>query len=152
MANDGTIVRALRVAQLIGEGQEVVLITRSRRKLRDSDTGIEMLGLRCLIRFVQSVWWNLKLSFFLLRKRVDVVYCSNEYFGFPSIYVWSKVRRYSIIYEAHDILSQLAKQLGWPIILVKLFQFLEKFIVRHVDYLVALAPNIFDHTLRTVLE
>lgn len=145
MANDGTVVRTLRVADLIRDGQEVILVARSRRKLCDNDTGIEILGLRFLIRFMQSVWWNFKLSFFLLRKSVDIVYCSNEYFGFPSIYLWSKVRRYSIIYEAHDILSQLAEQLGWPRILIELFRFLERFITRHVDFLVALAPNILEY-------
>jgi glycosyltransferase involved in cell wall biosynthesis len=145
MANDGTVVRTLRVAQLIEKGHEVTLVTRSKRKLRDTAKGIEMLGLRFLIRLAQSVWWNLKLSFLLLTKKADIVYCSNEYFGFPSIYVWSKVRGYSIIYEAHDILSQLAIQLRWPSALVKLFLFLERFIVRNVDYLVALAPNILEH-------
>jgi glycosyltransferase involved in cell wall biosynthesis len=93
------------------------------------------------IKLFYIVLWNPKLAFVLLRNKFDVVYCAFDFVGFMSIYLVSRIRKYKIIYEAHSMFSEDIKAAGYPWIMVKLSQVLEKFIVSHADFVIALSDN-----------
>jgi len=79
-----------------------------------------------------------------LKNRFDAIYCSQDWGGFLGIYLASRIRRYKVIYEAHGILSEEAKEQGCCKIGVKLRHSWERFVVGHSDHIVALSPNILE--------
>ena len=42
----------------------------------------------------------------LLTKRFDVVFCSNDWFGFIARYLLSLIYSYPVVFEAYGILSE----------------------------------------------
>ncbi|MGD0354791.1 MAG: glycosyltransferase family 4 protein [Dehalococcoidia bacterium] len=144
-AIDGTVVRPLRIAEVFRGKHEITFINGLKGGGNNKYEDIKNFWLKVLVRILQSVWWNLKLSYALLSRNFDIVFCSNDFFGFPSIYIWSFIRGYAIIYETHDIISETCKECGWPSILANMMGILERFIVTHADYIIALSPNTFEH-------
>lgn len=153
----GTIVRARRVANLLGRKYDTTVLTCSNKgqaRLKEMERvhviSIRPVGQRLaqskliLIKLFSKMTWALKLFFVLLKHKFDVVYCSQDWGGFLGVYLASKIRRYKVVYEAHSILLEEAKEHGASSIELRLRKSWEKFVVRHSDYVIALSPNIFE--------
>ncbi len=142
-AGEGAAARAVRIAEAIGENHQVSLIPKSRQKnkVRNIGTWVTTVPRRAF----EAIWWNLKLSFIVLRNKFNIVYCSSDYCGFAGLYLWSKIRKYRLIFEAHSIYSETFTELRYPRILIKICQFLERLIVKHADYVITLSPNALQY-------
>jgi glycosyltransferase involved in cell wall biosynthesis len=153
----GTIVRARRVASLLSRKYDTTVLTCSNR----AQAGPEEIGhahvmsIGCpvqrlvqgksiLSRLFSKGAWAVGLFFILLKNRFDVVYCSQDWGGFLGIYLASRIRRCKVIYEAHGILSEEAKEQGCSKMGARLRHSWERFVVGHSDHVVALSPNIFE--------
>ena len=79
----------------------------------------------------------------MMKDKFDVVYCSHDWFGFLTYFLLSKIYKYKIIFEAHSILSEEHKEMGYSKIRVKLNQIHEKFVIKHADHVIALSENTF---------
>jgi len=141
---EGTGLQALRFAEFMRKSHCVTIISGTNKSFRPSKI-TEILIIRICAVAMRAILWNLKLIYFLLKNSYDIVYCSNDYLGFTTIYVISKIRKYKLAYEAHGIMAAEFKEQHYPKILVDICESLEKFICRHADYVVALAPNIFQY-------
>jgi glycosyltransferase involved in cell wall biosynthesis len=80
----------------------------------------------------------------IIKNKFDVVYCSNDWYGFITYYLLSKIYRYKIILEAHSILSEELKELKTSSIKVKFYQIFERFVIKHADSVIALSENTFE--------
>ena len=155
-AINGTTVRVHRVLELIKKKHEVAVITcsdkgQTRLKGIEDVRIIDIKGIRIgllkhrfvPVKFPPIIIWNLIQALSLLKNKFDIVYCAHSWFGFPSIYLVSKLRRYKIIFEAHSILSEEAKEVGHSGVGLRLRQFWERFVIRHSDCIIALSQNTF---------
>jgi glycosyltransferase involved in cell wall biosynthesis len=139
--NDGTSVRAKRVFELLQkEGYDCTLIIRGRRQSKADNVEV--------IR--PSKLWNFQLIPVVLKNRFDLVYCSNDFWGFFTYFALAKLCNFKIVLEAHGILSlEREKRLPNPstfdkvrIIALKLR---DKFAVGHADCVIALCSDIYKH-------
>ncbi len=138
---DGSTVRPRRIIEILKNHYEIILITGANEKLQ----------LNCLIdvdvvniKLNNKKFWNFKIIPIIIKKKFDVIYCSNDFFGFFSYYLLSKIYKYKIIYEAHSIVSKENAEIKATEIKIKICQILEKFVVKHADYVIALSENTFN--------
>jgi glycosyltransferase involved in cell wall biosynthesis len=134
--SDGTTIRAKRIFEILKERYSVILITRADKKQKSKDI--------IIVNPAKTKLWNLKLIPVIIKNKFDVVYCSNDWFGFITYYLLSKIYKYKIIFEAHSILSEEIKEIGYIELKVKFYQFLERFVIKHADYVIALSENTFE--------
>ena len=139
--SDGTTIRALRVLKILKNHYDISLITRAnnKRKLK----GLEDVKV-IIVKPDKTKLWNLKLIPVVIKNKLDVVYCSNDLFGFLTYYLLSKIYRYKIIFEAHSIVSEESIEKRCSIMRVKLDQIFERFVVKHADHVITLSENTFE--------
>jgi len=153
----GTTVRVRRVVRILSTKYEVMVINCSggnQEKLRDMDDAtiitVSGIGQRLLwtksplIKALSVTLWNLRLLFTLLRTRPAIVYCANDWFGFPGVYLASRILKCKIIYEAQSIYFEESKELGHSGIGLRLRQALESFLIRHSHHIIALSQNTYE--------
>jgi glycosyltransferase involved in cell wall biosynthesis len=139
--NNGTSVRAKRVFELLQkEGYDCTLIIRGKGQSKADN--VEVIK--------PSKLWNFQLIPVVLRNRFDLVYCSNDLWGFFTYFALAKLYNFKIVFEAHGILSLEREQ--WlpdpsPIdkVRIKMLKLREKFAVKHADCLIALCSDIYKH-------
>jgi glycosyltransferase involved in cell wall biosynthesis len=136
--NDGTTVRAKSVFRLLQKRYDCTLIVRGTQESTSDNVKV--------IR--PSKLWNLQLIPVILRNRFELVYCSNDFWGFFTYFALAKVRPCKVIVEAHGILSVESK-LGLPnprlIDKIKMRYWREKFATKFADCVVALAVDICSY-------
>ena len=137
----GTTIRARRIVEILKYQYTVVFVTRANEKQKLK--GLEDVKI-IIVKPDKTKLWNLKLIPIIIKNKFGIVYCSNDLFGFVTYYLLSKVYKYKIIFEAHGISSEEIKELGYGKIKVKFYQFLERFVVKHADYVIALSENTFE--------
>lgn len=138
--NDGTTVRAIRILKILKNHYDLSLITRANEKQKLK--GLEEVDI-VIVKPDKTKHWNLKLIPVIMKNKFDVVYCSHDWFGFLTYFLLSKIYKYKIIFEAHSILSEEHKEMGYSKIRVKLNQIHEKFVIKHADHVIALSENTF---------
>ncbi len=158
-SSDGSTVRARRLLELLHQAHETVLIHCSRENNRSIDgmESIQIINLRDKVldlllsrpqysplKVLYTLTWSPKLTYVLLTHRFDIVYCVWDFMGFIGIYLASKIRKFKTIFDAHSVHSIDVKSAGSPRIIVKLTQFLERFVVKRADFVVALSRNTFE--------
>ena len=136
--SDGTTVRAIRILKILKNHYDLSLITRANEKQKLKD--LEDLKV-IIVNPDKTKLWNLKLISLMMKNKFDVVYCSHDWFGFLTYFLLSKIYKYKIIFEAHSILSEEHKEMGYSKIQVKLNQIHEKFVIKHADHVIALSEN-----------
>jgi glycosyltransferase involved in cell wall biosynthesis len=141
---EGTGLQALRIAEFMRKRHRVTIISGTNKSFKPSKI-TEILIVRICAVAIRALLWNLRLIYSLLKNNYDTVYCSNDYLGFTTIYLISKIRKYKIAYEAHGIMAEEFKEQHYPKILVDICESLEKSISKHANYIVALAPNILQY-------
>lgn len=138
--SDGTTVRAIRIIELLKNQYNLSLITRANKKQKlKSLEDVKVI----IVKPDKTKLWNLKLIPAVIKNKFDVVYCSNDWFGFLTYYLLSKIYKYKIIFEAHGVLSEEGKERGFSKIRVKLNQIHEKFVIKHADHVIAVAGFIY---------
>jgi glycosyltransferase involved in cell wall biosynthesis len=137
--DDGTTVRAKRVAEILKNHFRVTIVTRSKK----NDLNLDNVNLKN-IKPVNTKLWNLKVIPILIKNNYDFIYCSNDYFGFLTYYIFSWVYHYKLIFEAHSIVSEEHKELKSNKLLIKFYILLERFVIKKSDFVVALSENTFD--------
>ena len=141
--NDGTTVRAKRVYDALKASCDCTLITRS--EMQNLPEGVVEVGP------VRTKLWNFKLVPVILKNKFDVTYCSNDYFGYVTFFLFSKLRPAKLIFEAHGILSLEKKAKSKTLLsglIVRIYRRLERFIMGHSDHVVALSSDIYNYYKR----
>jgi len=130
----GDTVRAKRVFEILSKEYQVILLTTAFGK-QDSDSLVN----------IHHRGWNLRLIPVLLRNKFDCIYCSNDWRGFVTYYLFSKVCKYKIIFEAHGIMSQEFSEVGAMGIRPIIGRFLERLAIKRADFVVAVSENTFEY-------
>lgn len=131
--NAGTIVRAKRIFEIFKERYDVTLIARPDEKKK----------LNGIIKLAKIKLWCLKVIPLITKRKINCVYCSNDWFVFPTYWIFSKICGYTVLFEAHAILSAEAEERHCSKIKLKLYKSLERFVIKHADYVIALSENTF---------
>jgi len=134
--NEGTSLRAKRVFELLQKKYNCTLIIRGKHD-GESDN-VEVIR--------PSKLWNFQLIPVVLKNRFDLVYCSNDYWGFFTYFALAKLFRCKIIFEAHGILS-VERELSLPHsptskVGLRMLKWRERFVIKHTDCVIALAEDI----------
>jgi glycosyltransferase involved in cell wall biosynthesis len=82
----------------------------------------------------------------VLKNRYDLVYCSNDFWGFFTYFALAKLLPCKVIFEAHGILS-LERELSLPHspiskVGLRMLKWRERFAIKHADCIIALAEDI----------
>lgn len=137
---NGTTIRVKRIAKILNNRYDLILITRANEKQKLK--GLEDAEV-IIVKQDKTKLRNLKLIPVIMKNKFDIVYCSNDRFGFLIYFLLSKIYKYKIIFEVHSILSKEIKELGCSKIKVKFYQILEKFIIKYADHVITLSENTF---------
>lgn len=146
IANDnGTTIRAKRVFELLKNRHDITLIARGDKGQGSGDVII-------IAPQKTRLWnpdWNMKLIPVIMKNKFDCILCSNDFFGFFSYFMLSKIYKYKIIFEVHGIPSEEGKERRYPIVLIRVlakilnrvFQIRDKFVVKHATHVLALSQK-----------
>lgn len=137
--NNGLTVRPLRIMKLLNDYYDLFLISNSKKN--QQICGLENIKMHVI---KSKQFWNLKLIPVIIKNKFDLVYCSNDLFGFLTYYLLSKLFRYKIIYESHSIVSKEAEEIGESLIRIKFYQIIEKFVTSKADHVIALSENTYN--------
>lgn len=134
---DGDSVRAIRIINVLKKKHDITLIAPVRKNQQINNIPIITVG--------GSAFWNLRLIPILVRNRFDCIYCSHDWRGFITYYLFSKIYKHKIIFDAHSIISEDTKEIqGSNLLKYKLVQILEKFNLKRADHVIAASKNTFD--------
>jgi glycosyltransferase involved in cell wall biosynthesis len=145
--NDGTTVRAKRVFDSLKANHDCMLITRS--KMRNPPIGVTAIGP------ARTRLWNFKLVPVILKNKFDAVYCSNDYFGYLTFFLFSKLGHTKLVFEPHGILSlekEARSKTIFDELVARVFRRFEKFVIGHADHVVALSTAIYNYYKRFNLK
>lgn len=152
----GTTVRVHRLLDLLYEQFDITVIACTDKHLERLERwdNVFILGVGTTplkyqsVRFLFKLWyiflWNLRLLDVLLKNKFDVVFSAYDLLGFPAIYFASKIRKFPIVYEAHTVFLRDLEEIGHRGILSKLDGELEKFVIKHSDFVIALSKNTME--------
>ncbi|MCK4825171.1 glycosyltransferase family 4 protein, partial [bacterium] len=154
----GTTIRVQRILNLLGKWSDLTLITCSDKAPADSkETGSPQVlsikgisappdfpGKHILSKVFAIIRWNFKMGIALFRSKPEVIYCSHDWYGFPGVYLISKIRRAKVVYEVHSIFSEESEELGYKGILLRLMKLWEKMVIQHSHIVIAVSKNIYD--------
>jgi glycosyltransferase involved in cell wall biosynthesis len=95
-----------------------------------------------------SKLYNFQLIPVALKNRFDLVWCSNDFWGFFTYFALSKLWPCKVILEAHGVIS-LEREERYPDpspidkVRIKILKWREKFAVKHADCVIALSQDIY---------
>lgn len=139
---EGTTIRAKRVMDVLKHLFNVYLVSTGINP--DKNSNINNLY---LIQPKETKFWPFKIVPIIFNK-FDIVICENDWFGFPTYWIFSKIFKYKIVFEAHGILSKEGKDWGMNFLIIKLFKFIEKFCIRHSNLVIALSDEIKEKYIK----
>jgi len=136
--SDGTSVRAKRVFEVLQKKHDCTLIMRGGHENKPDNVEV--------IR--PSKLYNLQLIPVVLKNRFDLIYCSNDFWGFFTYFALARLRTCKVILEAHGVISsEREERYPDPSLIdkvrIKMLKWREKFAVKHADYVIALSQDIF---------
>jgi len=129
--------RAKRVFEVLQKKYDCTLIMRGKQESKSDNVEVVRL----------SKFWNFQLIPIVLKNRFDIVYCSNDFWGFFTYLILAKLWTCKVILEAHGVLS-LEREERFPDpsptdkIRIKMSKWREKFTVKHADCVIALSQDI----------
>jgi len=129
--------RAKRVFEVLKKKYDCTLIMRGRDESKNDKIAVVS----------PSKFWNFQLIPVVLKNRFDLVYCSNDFWGFFTYFILAKLWTCKVILEAHGVLS-LEREERYPDpslldkIRIKMLKWREKFAVKHADCVIALSQDI----------
>ncbi|MGZ4865406.1 MAG: glycosyltransferase family 4 protein [Halobacteriota archaeon] len=135
----GTSVRAKRIFEVLQKKYDCTLIMRGEHDGKSDNVEV--------IR--PSKLWNFQLIPVVLKNRFDLVYCSNDFWGFFTYFALAKLRACKVILETHGVLS-LEREERYPNpnlidkARIKILKWREKLAVKHADCVIALSQDICE--------
>ncbi|MGZ4911030.1 MAG: glycosyltransferase, partial [Halobacteriota archaeon] len=135
--SDGTSVRAKRIFEVLQKKYDCTLIMRGEDGSKPDNVE--------LIR--PSKLYNFQLIPVVLNNRFDLVWCSNDFWGFFTYFALAKLRRCKVVLEAHGVISrEREERYPQPSFVdkvgIKILKWREKFAVEHADCVIALSQDI----------
>ena len=130
--NNGINVRAKSINELL-EGYNVTLIGMSNKKQKLKDT--------IVIKPRRKLLWNFELIPVIMKNKFNCIYCVGHLLSFLTYYILSKIYHYKIIFDATGNYSELKM---WPRSSTNVYKILEKFVMKHADYVTAIAGYVFE--------
>lgn len=151
----GATVRAKRVYEVLKRYFNVTLITWSSRKLDDSYRSI-LIKLPKKRLITKLPFWLSGISLALHRNRYDLIYSSNDWYGFIIYYFLSKIHSCPTVFEAHGILSEEYEEYSRSESTIKfgfrlgyyVRRMLECFVIKRSQLVIALSHDIFDFCVK----
>jgi glycosyltransferase involved in cell wall biosynthesis len=92
--------------------------------------------------------YNFQLIPVVLKNRFDLVWCSNDFWGFFTYFALARLWTCKVILEAHGVISREREE-RYPdpslvdMVRIKILKWREKFAVKHADCVIALSQDIF---------
>lgn len=88
--------------------------------------------------------WNIKLISIIIGNKFDCVYCIGDLFGFITYYLFSKIYKYNVIFDATGVYSHIKKSMikRW------LYKILEKFVIEKSDYVTCISKYVYNYYIR----
>jgi glycosyltransferase involved in cell wall biosynthesis len=136
--SDGTSVRAKRVFEVLQKKYDCILIMRGE----DGSTPDNVELIR------PSKLYNFQLIPVVLKNRFDLVWCSNDFWGFFTYFALAKLRTRKVVLEAHGVISREREE-RYPDpslidkVSIKILKWRERFAVKYADCVIALSQDIF---------
>ncbi len=159
--DDGLSLRVRRVVKVLYKKHQPTVITASDHnelKLEGitNNPSVRIIAVRgitkylgrwgsIIIKLLFGMLWELKLTMILLTNKFDVVYCVHDIYGFPGAYAISKIKKYRIIFEAHEIFSEKTRLQRNSGMRLKIDGLLARFAARHSDAIIALSKDIQEY-------
>jgi glycosyltransferase involved in cell wall biosynthesis len=139
--NVGASVRAKRIFELLQKKYDCTLIIRGKHRSKSDN----------VIVIKNSKLWNFQLIPVVRKNKFDLIYCASDFWGIFTYLALAKLYNFKLVFEAHGILSlEEERRLRDPSSIDKVslvmnkwwLQWREKFIMKHVDCVVALSSDI----------
>lgn len=86
---------------------------------------------------------NLRLFFYLIRARVDIV-VANDLDTLPACWLTAKLRRKVLVFDSHELFTEVPELINRPLIR-KVWFWLEKLLVPGVDFGYTVSPSIQNY-------
>ena len=142
----GCTIRARRIIEILKNQYNIILVTRENggQKLGNMGELKIITGKSARTKIFKFINLNLKLIPFIFKKKINGVYCVDDWFFFITYYLFFKIFRYScpIIFEAHGILYETSKRERSQ--LFSLYGIFEKFVIRHANHIIVVGENVFE--------
>ena len=135
--------RAKAIFEILQKEHDATLIARTNKRQVSEN--------------IISVWpaktklWPLKLIPILLKNKFDYIYCVTDWISFMVYYIFSKICKYKIIYEATGFIAEqirIRKKAGMPELKNKLplkfYQIMEKLPIKYSDYIITEAEYLLE--------
>lgn len=130
--------RAKMIFEILQKEHDATLFARTTKK-RMSENIIGVMATTKLWPLI----WSLKLIPILLKNKFDYIYCVGDWISFVVYYIFSKICKYKIIYEATGFTAEQirvrkkAGMPGWETKLpLKFYQIMEKLVIKYSDYII----------------
>lgn len=131
--------RTKRVLISLAPCFDVHVITRAE-EIRSLD-GLEQSHVH-IVRPERSVLWPIQIIPHIVKGKYDVVLCESDFFGFPVYYLLSRLLGYTVVFEAHGILSKEGRNRGHGPLKFRFNRMLEKLAIKKADFVIALSDEI----------
>jgi glycosyltransferase involved in cell wall biosynthesis len=99
-------------------------------------------------QLIRLPFWLVGVARILIRRKFEIVYVCNDWFGLVVYLIFQKVFKQKVIFEIHGILSEESKAWGKPNFVVWVLQRWESIVLRQCDVIVALSRHIFEYCKR----
>ncbi|MDP3034267.1 MAG: hypothetical protein Q8M97_04050 [Methanobacteriaceae archaeon] len=137
---EGTTIRAKKVINILVDNFDVYLITRGD-EIHEKVPYLDKKNL-LIVKPKKTKLWPLKVIPLLLNQKFDIVICESDWIGFPTYWIFSKLRNYKLVFEAHGVLSEEAKDWGANNLMVKFYQLVERFCIKNSELVIVLSEEI----------
>lgn len=132
---DGTNIRSKGVYEILSEQSDAIFFRY--KKLTFNLPKVKFLFL--------MPYWIADLLYMVIKHRFDHIYCSHDRYGFLILYLFRRIFKYKLIYEAHSIISEEFENAGKNILYIKSKRCLENFVASHADGVVAVSENAYTY-------
>jgi len=155
---NGTTVRVKQLVFSLKKQHIVTIVTSSPKTFGDGlYTGVKVINVGgssenwvtsklhpTTLKLIRIIIRNVKLAFIIKKNKVDAIYCAHDWVGFITLYLFSKVNGYKLIFEAHSIYSEEYKEISSSNLGLRIRRMLEKFVIQHSNQVIALSSNTFQ--------
>jgi len=148
--DNGTTVRAKRIFEILSKYFNVIIVTCTHIYHEKIDSSLQRVIVKIpkTRQLAQLPFWFAGLFLTSTKRRFDLIYCSNDWYGFILYYFFSKVYHYQIVFEAHGILSEEYKEIGRSSLVVQFARIWERFAITRSNTIIALSKRILDFYAR----
>ena len=139
----GMAARAKAIFEIFQKGHNATLVAKAnKRRMSDNIIGVKS----------KTILWPLKLIPILLKNKFDYIYCVGDWTSFIVYYIFSKIRKYKIIYEATGFIAEEVRirkkaeisELVETKLPLKFYQIMEELVIKYSDYIITEAEYLLE--------